>query len=174
MGEKKEKGIEKMRERIEQRIRKQEIRREANKKAALKAKTNKDKAEQVYQDWLKKHEVKALKAVQIIWNWYEEFISSPIFKEMANVMGEKGEVQISKIISCVVPERGSLEYKREEKQMLAVDKSGNLFVHNCVKYGKSYEVCHREDMHEYVEIPVLIEIAGTITDETIWDIVDFR
>lgn len=174
MGEKEEKGIKKIRKRVQQRIQEQEKERETQKEAARKEKENKEKAEQIYKNWLKKHGAKACASTHVIWNWYKEFISSRIFKEIADAMGENGEICISKIISCSIPWKDLLIYRRKEEQMLVVDNSRNLFVHNCVKYGKSYKICGREDLLKHVELPVLIEIAETITDETIWDIVDFH
>lgn len=173
MSQGKEKAAERIREQIKYRVVKQEEERKtaAEKARQMQAKREADEAD--YQEWLKKHLPKARKAAHIIWRWYRNFVDSPIGKETMQVLKNRGEIRVSTIVTRTILSKEYLGNKITEKQMLVIDTSGDLYVHNCVKYGKSYRIHTEEELLTHVALPILIEIGKTIDDETIWDIIDF-
>lgn len=139
-----------------------------------KEETVREQAKKRYDTWIQLHQKKAEQAAHVIWNWYSEFIDSLVFKQITHTLKKTGknEVLISKKIVCSMPSKNS-SHDDTRKQLLAIDCSGKLFVHNCVKYGKSYLLHDQDDLLEKVALPILMIIADTIRDETIWEIIDF-
>ena len=77
-------------------------------------------------------------------------------------------VRISRTHECQVPKAWGVLWT--ERQFLSLDISEKkLFIHNSVKYGKSYQINGVGDLLEHVYPSILIAIAETITSETIWD-----
>lgn len=136
-------------------------------------------AKQRYLDWREKYKIQSEKSAGIIWNWYQELVASEDFQEIVTAIKKvcdnpgvrislRISLRISKIIKCLV-----VPYNWTEKQFLGISISdGKLFVHDCGKYGKSHAINGTRDLLEHVMPPILIEIAETITNGTIWDIID--
>lgn len=123
---------------------------------------------------MREHEPKAREAAGIVWNWYEQFIASEEFRAFsAAFRGRRKEVKISRTLTCSTPDPhpGFPDLYSQEKQLLGIDASGTLYVHNIVKYGKAFPLCGEDALLEHVGWPILVEIAETITHETIWGIV---
>ncbi|MBI2635414.1 MAG: hypothetical protein HYW79_02610 [Parcubacteria group bacterium] len=169
---KRDEGLKALAKQINECAKKEKIARRQRECEEREKETNKRKAEEIFNNWLKSYEVKAREATHIIWGWYREFIATSIFQKFVRALhdSDKSRIRISKIVECLKPSRHSLHHFKEI-QLLTVNMDQSLFVHNCIKYGKSYEIRGIEDLLVYVEWPILIEIAATITDETIWEII---
>lgn len=168
-----EKGFQRIRQLIKERIRKEKEARRLEEVAARKKEEDRKKAAKIYEVWLENHRSQARAAARIVWDWYEEFISTQIFRELSGTLKarHKDKIWISKILTCSVPLKDNLR-DWPEKQILNIDPSGKLFVHDCFKYGKTYLINQKGDLLKYVAWPILIAVAKTITDETVWDILD--
>lgn len=178
--DKKEKGFQRIRQLIKEYIRKEKEARRLEEVAARKKEENRKKAAKIYEVWLENHRSQARAAARIIWDWHEEFISTQTFRKLAGTLKARykdkiwipnDKIWISKMLTCSVPCK---DYLRDwpEKQILSINHSGKLFVHNLFKYGKTYPINQRGDLLKYVAWPILIAVAKTITDETIWDVIN--
>jgi len=172
-----EKNLEKFKHRVNQYLDKEEKKRRSEEEERQVEADLEKKAKKRLNDWYEKHRVQSENSAKIIWDWYQEFIASDNFREITEPLKKTRakEISISKVIHCKVPDSWNGERDWSRKQLLAIDMSEGerkLFVHNYVKYGKSHEITNANDLLEHVFPPVLIAIAKTITDETIWDIID--
>lgn len=169
--EKKTDDLAKLMERISNYIEIQKRNRKLEIEKAIEGNKELESFRKIRADWLESHKEASLKSIAAIWNWYKEFIASPSFRELADplkAVGAKG-LRISEIITCRVPREWG---ERNEHQSLSIklDPQG-LFVHNHVKYGKSYSLITTDDFLRYVEPPVLTQIAETIKNDSVWDII---
>jgi hypothetical protein len=171
MDKAREKAFEKLHQHIQKALQKQQVAQIARQRAEQKIATKRVQARKVYTAWVEKNQSKAIRAARIIWKWHSQFTASPAFKEFQSALGKSHRtVYLSKIHSCSLPNPRS-EYRNEERQLLAVAMSGRLYVHNCVKYGKSYDILEEKQLLMLVAWPILVEIAKTITNKTIGDII---
>lgn len=169
-----DRGLEKIRQCIrEYELRKEKERRSIEEKNHQQEE-KKRQAVQKYDLWFKRFGDKARKAADVIWDWYKKFLTTQSFHELTVALGEhEGEICISRIISCEEPHKdflGDIIYR----QQLTLDLAGNLFVHNCTKYGKAHLLRQKEDLLRFVVTTVLIGVADTIDDGTIWDLIEVR
>lgn len=166
-----EEGLKKLQQRIQESVRQREKSRQVREHTERKEKTSRQQAKEVHAAWLEKHRPKVTKAARTVWRWCGQFIASREFKEFQGVFRRSAKtMRISDIKECSAPAWEFLG-NWSWKQLLSIDISGNLYVHNCVKYGKSFPINKEGDLLIYVNWMILIQIAQTITDETIWDIV---
>jgi len=160
-------GMDMIKRSIERVIKKEKQRKNKKKEKILEEELEERASDKKYKAWLKIHKPKFQKAAKIIWSWYQKFIASKEFEDMA-IKLEKlylNEIGISEVIAGNTRSGGP-------DQFLSIDFKEGLFVHSCVKYGKSKPIEELDDLLECVEFPVLIEIAETIKDKTIWAIID--
>ena len=173
-----EKNLEKFKHRVNQYLDKEEKQRRREEEEEQAKNASRKKAEKKLHDWYEGHRVQSENSAKIIWDWYQEFITSDNFQEIIKLLKDKRakEINISKVIHCQVPNSYRIDYPDwNKKQLLAIDISKQkrkLFVHNYVKYREPREITSADDLLKHVFPPVLIEVAQTITDETIWDIID--
>lgn len=139
------------------------------------------KVQVIYDDWVKQQRPEAEKAVQTIIEWVNQFLVSDIWRELVSSLhglkiGSDGEpiigyIYISRNIIYEGPSPNPYHpYGNQGYQSFSLDLSGNLFVHNNVKYGKSYRLRNVEDILRYSNPVVLIEAAKTIQDGSIWNV----
>lgn len=170
---KKERSLKKLQERIRKVVNVEKRADKVREKEYHQEELRHKKLQEHRNKWYKKHEAKAKKSANIIWEWYKEFITSTMFQEIVSSMNEThlSRLRISRGIRCQVPSERGGEW--ETIQFFTIDiRKRELFVHKMVKYGKSYEINNINDLLEHVEPPILIAFAETITNDTIWDIIN--
>jgi len=170
----KEKGLRNLQKRLQKTERTEKKAEELRKKERHRQDIKNKKAKQIRQKWYQEHRPLAEIAAGIIWKWYQEFIVSPVFKKIANSMRKAhlSSLEISHKITGRTP-AGDGDYF-EESRIFALDiRENKLFVHMMVKYGRCERINAIEDLLEYVCIPILITMAETITNDTIWSIINF-
>lgn len=170
----KDQGLQRLREQIDERVREEKQEERDRLREARAAKTKFAAAKKIQAAWVQEHVSKASGAASIIWSWYEWFIASEEFREFSNVFRRRStKVKISRSLTCSIPNPlpGCLDLVRQERQALSIDAAGVLYVHNLGKYGKSFSLDGEADLLKYIAWPILIEIADTITRETIWEII---
>lgn len=142
-----------------------------------KSKLAKIRADKKYTAWIRQYEARARSSAIIIWGWYKEFISSGKFRQLSGILKQlspDSKIFVSEIHICQTPtcvHGFSADYYIIDKQMMSINAEGKLYVYNCIKYGKSYPILKSEDLLRYVRLPILIAVAETITDGSIWGIV---
>lgn len=169
----------KLTDKVDRFIDKDRKEKEAKEVKKLAAQDKVQRAEARYQEWYAKYKTQSENSANLIWKWYCEFIASKAFEEITSSLKNtcSRELWVSETIECVRPSRWDPSPKHDnfERQVLSINIcQSKLFVHNLVKYGRSHEIKGVPDLLEHVEIPVLIEIAKTITDKTIWDIIEIK
>lgn len=167
---KKEEGLDKLMDRVRQINLEREERRKIDKRINRELESKHLQAKRIYDQWVKKHKVPSQKAAKIIFNFYQELINSPTFKDVAATLSTYKNIKVSERTDCFVP--SNLGGGSTQTQSLTIDCKGRLFVHNHGKYGKAYQISNVEDLLNYVLPPILIRVSETITNETIWDIID--
>ncbi len=167
-----QKDINKLKAKLNEFVDKDRKDRELEEKNAATKQAEYEKAKKRRQDWYEGYRIKSQESANIIWYWYKEFVDSSSFQEIIESLKKtKAEsLWLSETIECTVPNSCFPDRDWLEKQVLTINISDRkLFVHNIVKYGKSYEIKGVSDLLEHVEPPILIEIAQRITKSTIWD-----
>ena len=142
------------------------------------------KVEEDYDKWFEKQRPEAEKAAQTILDWVNEFLASDAWREIVISFrsmngGDEDDreplvkhVDISRTVIYQGPSPNPYyPYGSQGHQSLSLDLAGNLFVHNNVKYGKSYKIQNFAGMMEYVDPVVLIRVAKTIQDNSIWAVI---
>ena len=149
------------------------IKREQEKKRAEKRKRQ-IKVENDYINWVEELRPEAEKSAHIILEWVEEILGSETWKKMkSDYIGTVSGINISENIVYEGPRNNYYHsYGTDGNQSLSLDFSGRIFVHNNVKYGKSYEIRNKKEMMQQVDFPVIIKIAETIKDGSIWGIIE--
>ncbi|MDP3792139.1 MAG: hypothetical protein Q8Q89_00175 [bacterium] len=140
-----------------------------------------------YNKWLEKQRPEAEKAAQTILGWVDQFLASDIWREIAfslhgltrSVEDDKEPVVYYVDISRTIIYKGPSPnpyylYGNQGHQSLSLDLDGNLFVHEDVKYGKSYKLKNVEDMMRYADPIVLTKVAKTMQDNSVWAIIPER
>lgn len=135
-----------------------------------------------YDDWIKKQRPEAEKAAQTIIEWVNQFLVSDIWRELVSSLGSLktgsnrellvGYLDISRNIIYEGPSSNPYHpYGNQGYQSFLLDLSGNLLIANNVKYGKSHKLRNLADMMRYVDPVVLIKVAETIQNDSIWTII---
>lgn len=138
-----------------------------------------------YNKWLEKQKPEAEKAAKKILEWVNEFLASDTWREIVSSLrslkrsDEDGKeepiinyLDISRTVIYKGPSPNPFyPYGNQGYQSLSIDLAGNLFVHNNVKYGKSYKIQNFADMMQYVDPVVLIEVTKTMQNDSIWAII---
>lgn len=175
---------ERMRDLMKKRLAEAKKQEELEKQAELKKQAKLKEGRKVRREWYKKYEAQSKEAAALIWKWFAEFIKSPSFRDIAKNAKKMRSFQLllSERIDCQVPQVwGGVFHGERQRLGLTLIKldtphaqvsKNKLVVHNCVKYGRSYQLNNVEDLLKYVYPPVLIEIAETIKDGKIWDIIE--
>lgn len=166
----------KLQQKTEQFLDKEKKDRESREKEQQKENENRRIAEQEYLAWYEKRRIQFENSAKIIWDWYREFVASENFREIVeSTKNTRARIlKISDIVGCSMPSRWRAGQTEREKQILSIGiANAKLSVHDCVKYGRSYQINGVPDLLKYVKPPILINVAGTITDDIIWNIIDF-
>ncbi len=137
-----------------------------------------------YNKWLEEQRPEAEKAAQIILEWVKDFLASKMWEEITSSlrslkMGNEGDeeliinhLSISRTVIYDGPSPNPYHpHGKQGYQSFFIDLAGSLFVHEDVKYGKSYKLKSIEEMMRYVDLVVLVEVAKTMQDDSIWDII---
>ena len=93
--------------------------------------------------------ISTVRDIKSVRKWFEKY-KMPFPKEITN----------KKIKAPVYIDDRSLSF------------DGDLFVHNNVKYGKSHEIRNIKSMMGQVDLPIIIKIAETINNDSIWLIIE--
>ena len=139
-----------------------------------KEKQKRAKIQENYNNWFEKLRPEAEKSAHIIFEWVNQFLKSDSLKEIVSEVGEQiNSIDISENIIFEGPTLSIYHpYGRQGYQSLSLSFDENLFVHNNVKYGKSHEIRNVKNMIKEVHFPVIIKIAETIKDGSIWSIIE--
>ena len=82
-------------------------------------------------------------------------------------------INISENITYTGPSKNPYHpYGTQGYQSLSLDFSGDLYVHNNVKYGKTYYIKNAKKMLDGVCLPVIITVAKSIEDQSVWQIIE--
>lgn len=149
-------------------------------------------AQKRYLKWRKDQRSECEKAAKIILDWVRDFVSSERFEQLAKLRRLKERTRdkwnvscsispdedlniiISRIIRYKHPSyRGIPEIETDTSTwiLLINMQSKKLVVLNAVKYGKSYEVETVDELLQYTDPPVVLEVARTIKEGEIEDII---
>lgn len=169
-------GTNKIKKLIEEATRRKEANEQRIKDDRLKLELEKKEIAKKCAAWSNKYKVIGCSSAIVIWDWCKEFISSAEFRQLAETLKKldpKSRIIISRIHTCETPAYVLGLSGRDviDKQMLSISIAGELYVHNCVKYGKSYPIPKSTELIRYMRVPILIAVAETINDGSIWDIV---
>lgn len=102
--------------------------------------------------------------------WHLDFIAGEFFAEFkAAYSDEFPQIHISAQHSYREPTPTRPNGYLYE-QYLGVSRSGGLYVHNCVKYGKSHLITGEADLLEQVAWKILTIVADSIQNGSIWGV----
>lgn len=144
------------------------VKRERELEIAQKKADERIKTETKYDNWLKKLRPKAEKSARVIFSWIGDLLKSEEWKEF---MVEYQDIIKSISISEDITYKDEITHQFEGNKSFDLSFDGDLWVHHNVKYGKSYEIRDVEDMMQKVDFPVIIKMADTIKNQSIWLII---
>lgn len=150
---------------------------ESNKRISKKKKEQKEKeakAKKEYNDWREKLRSEAERSANIIFEWVGQLLRSDFWNKFRSDYGAHiGDLPVSENITYNGPRPNPYHpYGTDGFKSLSLDISGTLYVHHHVKYGKSHEIRNIKDILEYVDFPIIIQIATTVSDNSIWSIIE--
>ena len=136
-----------------------------------------------YGKWLKEQKPEAEKAAKKILDWVSKFLISDMWREITsslrNLTSDEDDPEpiiyrlaISRTIIYEGPSPNPYyPYGTQGHQSFSIDLDGTLSVHHDVKYGKFYKLKSIGDMMKYVDPVVLVQIAETMQDDSVWGII---
>lgn len=132
--------------------------------------------EDKHYSWVNELKPEAERSAQVILDWVEEVLKSNAWKDFKIKYGKQiSGLGISKNIVYEGPSTNPYDpYGAQGNQSLRLDFSGNLYVNNNVKYGKSHKIRNKKELLKYTDFPVIIKIAETIKDESVWVVIEAR
>lgn len=127
-----------------------------------------------YNNWLAKQEPKAKESTKIILDWVNQLLRSRAWRGLVSDYNDVlNRIDVSDDVTYGAPSNNPYHpYGTQGHQSLSLDFAGCLYVHNNVKYGKTYKIRNEKDMMKLVEPPIIIKIAETIEDGSIWSIIE--
>lgn len=148
--------------------------RQAREEKKKEERSRRQKVSNNYAKWLEELRPEAEKSARIIFDWVNALVKSDDWDDFCErYSGLINYLDISENIIYDGPSPNPYyPYGEQGHQSLSVDLRGRLYVHNNVKYGKTYELSKPRAILENVRFPVIIKIAKTITDGTIWTIIE--
>lgn len=168
-------GTDKMKKLIEEATRRKEANEQRIKDDRLKLELEKKEIAKKYAAWSNKYKVIGHSSATVIWDWYKEFSSSERFRQLVEALEKinpQSKIFVSRIHTCKTPAYVfgfSGDHDVSDKQRLSINIAGELYVHNLVKYGKSCPILQSAELLRYVRVQILIAVAKTIADGSIWD-----
>ncbi len=126
-------------------------------------------------EWLRQNEIPAREAATTIWRWYKDLIVLPEFQKITTSMKKINHAWLAVSREIKVSNIAGYGSFFEGTYLFTLDiRENKLHIHRLVKYGKSKMIDTMEDLLRLVPIPILIEFAKTITDDSIWDVINFE
>ncbi len=166
-------GMQKLREQMEREARRQQEAQLVEERKQQEKAGKRAIEHEKYTAWVEEYRPQATIAAQAIWLWCAEFVDSGEFLELKNIYNlRERSIWISAEHQASEPCVG-YPHGRWYQQFLGI-RAETLYVHNCVKYGKSHALNRQEDLLKCVAWPILVVVAGTVTSGTIWDIITIR
>lgn len=136
-------------------------------------KARRAKITQDYNDWLGELRPEAEKAAGIIFEWARSLTGSDSWRQFKAVYGS---LISGVVVSCDITYSGPTNNPyhpygtQQGHQSLSLDFDGVLRVSNNVKYGRTHEINSVEEMLRKVDSPIIIKVAETINNGTVWDV----
>jgi hypothetical protein len=148
----------------------EKINREVKRKAAVEQ-ANRSAASKAYETWLVDGRRKAKEPATIIIDWAAQFTASESWTEILNLDPPIDEVSISSRITYTHPPSRFPGEEEQDTEYFFLNRDGEVFVHQCIKYGKSYPAYTVELMLEHAAPPVIVLTADAIKDDKVLSII---
>ena len=159
-------GIDKLNKAIEEKLQERKEKLKAQEILYNQKKQKEHEVIEKFNQKIAKHHDEAMESARVIWKWFTEF--DPASNQLYKIYGAYNFLRISEDINGEELLYGGVI---SETPMCFGIKGSQLYIHHCVKYGRSNLIQNENDLVTYVPYRVLSKVAQTIKNESIWDII---